>query len=58
VRAFDELTVYGIASLAAKGIGGTLPPCPVENEIAPRADATEWRTRFADAVPRARRWKD
>ena len=58
VRAFDELTAYGVAGLAALGIGETLPPCPVESEITPRSDMTALRTRFADAVSRARRWND
>jgi glycerol kinase len=56
-RDVDELTAYGTASLAARGIGHTLPICPVAGEIVPQGDAALWRDRFSDAVTRSRGWR-
>lgn len=56
-RDVDELTAYGTASLAALGIGQTLPLCPVASEIAPHGHAGRWRERFSDAVSRSRGWR-
>ena len=53
----DELTAYGTAALAARGIGLTLPLSPVAEAITPRTDASAWRTRFTDAVSRAKGWR-
>ncbi len=57
IRDFDELTAYGTASLAALGIGHTLPICPVASEIVPKGNPASWRARFSDAVSRARGWR-
>lgn len=57
LRDVDELTAYGTASLAALGIGHTLPICPVASEIVPQGKAASWRDRFSDAVTRARGWR-
>lgn len=56
-RDVDELTAYGTASLAALGIGHTLPVCPVASEIVPQGGSARWRERFSDAVTRARGWR-
>jgi glycerol kinase len=53
----DELTAYGTAALAARGVGLTLPLSTVAQEVTPRADVSKWRDRFADAVQRAKGWR-
>jgi glycerol kinase len=53
----DELTAYGTAALAARGLGRTLPLSPVAEEIASRADPSQWRSRFSEAVQRAKGWR-
>jgi glycerol kinase len=55
----DELTAFGCAALAAKGIGVTLePPRKGATSFAPRpVPAAAWRERFAAAVARARGWR-
>jgi glycerol kinase len=58
VRAFDELTAFGCAGLAA-AIGGYSLTVPRQGEriIEPAADGTAWRARFAQAVSRAKGWR-
>lgn len=53
----DELTAYGTAALAALGLGLTLPLSPVSQEVIPRVDASNWRSRFSEAVTRAKGWR-
>jgi glycerol kinase len=53
----DELTAYGTAALAARGLGLALPLSPVAQEVMPRADASKWRNRFSDAISRAKGWR-
>ncbi|TBU86628.1 glycerol kinase [Phytopseudomonas dryadis] len=58
---FDELTSFGCAALAAKGLGLELkPPRNTSTEFRPRAcaqEARQWRETFADAVRRCRDWR-
>ncbi|MNH36546.1 glycerol kinase [compost metagenome] len=58
---FDELTSFGCAALAAKGIGIELkPPRNTSTKFRPRISATEaqqWRETFSDAVKRCRSWR-
>ncbi|MBL8709575.1 MAG: hypothetical protein JNL25_10300, partial [Rhodospirillaceae bacterium] len=57
-REFDELTAFGCAALAARGIGRTLAlPAGKQAVIAPGRNAGAWRDRFADGVARARNWR-
>ena len=60
VAAFDELTAFGTAALAALALGIelALPPEPPPTLIAPQpAPREERRARFAEAVARARGWR-
>lgn len=58
---FDELTSFGCAALAAKGMGIELtPPRNTSTEFKPKVSAEEalqWRTTFADAVTRCKDWR-
>lgn len=58
---FDELTSFGCAALAAKGIGIELkPPRNTSTKFRPRISASEaqqWRETFSDAVGRCRSWR-
>jgi glycerol kinase len=58
VRAFDELTAFGCAGLAA-AIGGYSLTVPREGErvVEPASDGAAWRGRFAEAVARSRGWR-
>lgn len=57
-RAFDELTAFGCAALAAQGIGPQLElPQGGETIISPDRDGRVWCERFADAVSRAKAWR-
>jgi glycerol kinase len=61
VAAFEEMTAFGTAALAAEGLGRTLAS-PVSPEggrlVEPRpVDREAWRGRFAEAVSRAKRWR-
>lgn len=57
-RDFDELTAFGCAALAAQGIGHQLElPRGGETIIPPDRDGSTWCERFADAVSRARAWR-
>lgn len=54
----QECTAFGAAQLAARALGGELPPIPATPvEVAPRPDAAVLRARFAEAVTRARGWR-
>jgi glycerol kinase len=57
---FDELTSYGCASLAALGLGVTLPEYRNTTTMFqpqyPQSVTDGWKTRFADAVARAKAW--
>lgn len=58
---FDELTSYGCAALAAKGMGIELaPPRNTSTAFNPKVSAEEamqWRTTFSDAVKRSKDWR-
>ncbi|WP_447588900.1 FGGY-family carbohydrate kinase [Aquipseudomonas campi] len=58
---FDELTAFGCASLAARGLGLELkPPRNTSTEFRPKVSADvalQWRETFADAVKRCRSWR-
>jgi glycerol kinase len=58
---FDELTAFGCAALAARGLGKTLvPPRNTCTEFHPKVSADTaqaWRETFADAVSRCRTWR-
>ncbi|QZP30453.1 glycerol kinase [Pseudomonas sp. DR48] len=58
---FDELTSFGCAALAAKGLGIELtPPRNTSTKFRPRIDsgqAQQWRETFSDAVKRCRDWR-
>lgn len=58
---FDELTSFGCAALAAKGIGIDLqPPQNTSAVFRPKVgaeQALEWRSTFSDAVKRCRDWR-
>jgi len=58
---FDELTAFGCAALAARGVGVDLaPPRNTSTSFRPRVDAGvagQWRETFADAVTRCRNWR-
>lgn len=58
---FDELTAFGCAALAARGLGKTLvAPRNTCTEFHPRvsaATARAWRDTFNDAVSRCRTWR-
>lgn len=58
---FDELTSFGCAALAAKGLGVELtPPRNTSTQFRPRIDsgqAQQWRETFSDAVKRCRDWR-
>ena len=58
-RGFDELTAFGCAALAARGLGETLAmPQAGSTLFQPRApNAVAWRDRFAGAVNRSRAWR-
>ncbi|MDT8843551.1 FGGY family carbohydrate kinase [Paraburkholderia fungorum] len=63
-RSFHELTAYGCAALAARGLhgrDGTLPDHDSDTLLfeprRPMATVREWRARFTDAVNRAKRWR-
>jgi glycerol kinase len=58
VRAFDELTAFGCAGLAAATMGRSLTvPRDGERIVEPMADNSAWRSRFAEAVTRAKDWR-
>ncbi|NWA28172.1 glycerol kinase [Pseudomonas gingeri] len=58
---FDELTSFGCAALAAKGLGIDLtPPRNTSTHFHPKVSAEtalEWRKTFTDAVGRCRDWR-
>lgn len=58
---FDELTAFGCAALAARGLGVELaPPHNTSTTFSPRVDASvaaQWRATFSDAVSRCRTWR-
>lgn len=58
---FDELTSFGCAALAARGIGIDLtPPRNTSTKFRPRVSADtaqQWRETFSDAVSRCRAWR-
>lgn len=58
---FDELTAFGCASLAARGLGAELPALGNTcTEYQPRIDkqtADAWRTTFDGAVERSQGWR-
>jgi glycerol kinase len=58
---FDELTAFGCAALAAKGLGVALkPPRNTSTSFHPKvsaAQAQQWRATFSDAVTRCRDWR-
>ncbi|WP_432754257.1 FGGY family carbohydrate kinase [Pseudomonas sp. WMBT8] len=58
---FDELTAFGCAALAAKGLGVALkPPRNTSTSYHPKvsaAQAQQWRATFSDAVTRCRGWR-
>lgn len=58
---FDELTSFGCAALAAKGLGIELtPPRNTSTQFRPRieaAQALDWRETFGQAVQRCRGWR-
>ena len=57
-QGFAELTAFGCAALAARGLGEELvAPDAVAAPFMPRRDGGPWRGRFADAVGRSRRWR-
>lgn len=57
-RDFDELTAFGCAALAAQGIGRQLElPQGGETIISPDRYGRVWCERFADAVSRAKAWR-
>jgi glycerol kinase len=57
-QGFDELTAFGCAALAARGLGVSLPfPDAGGTVFGPRGSARAWHDRFAAAVSRARGWR-
>lgn len=58
---FDELTAFGCAALAARGLGVELKaPQNTCTEFRPRieqATADQWQARFSDAIGRSRGWR-
>ncbi|MGL5997888.1 MAG: FGGY family carbohydrate kinase [Pseudomonas proteolytica] len=58
---FDELTAFGCAALAAKGLGVALkPPRNTSTSFHPKVSAEQaqqWRATFSDAVNRCRDWR-
>lgn len=58
---FDELTAFGCAALAAKGLGVALkPPRNTSTSFHPKVSAVQaqqWRATFSDAVTRCRDWR-
>lgn len=58
---FDELTSFGCAALAAKGLGIELkPPRNTSTKFRPKVSAEQalqWRATFSDAVKRTRDWR-
>lgn len=60
-RHFDELTAFGCAAMAARGLGLELEaPRSVHRCFTPcvtAATAAGWREMFADAVVRSRQWR-
>ncbi|MBT9301937.1 MULTISPECIES: glycerol kinase [Pseudomonas] len=58
---FDELTAFGCAALAAKGLGVALkPPRNTSTTFHPKVSAEQarqWRASFSDAVTRCRDWR-
>jgi glycerol kinase len=57
-KGFDELTAFGCAALAARGIGETLAMPEIgSTPFVPRASGAVWRDRFDTAVTRARAWR-
>lgn len=56
--ATEELTAFGVAQLAARGVGAELPAPAARAVIEPAAcDRAGRMARFADAVNRARGWR-
>ncbi|MGE9762151.1 glycerol kinase [Pseudomonas sp. PDM20] len=58
---FDELTAFGCAALAARGLGVELKaPRNTCTEFRPKIDkatAEQWQARFSDAIGRSRGWR-
>ncbi|WP_300726853.1 FGGY family carbohydrate kinase [Pseudomonas sp.] len=58
---FDELTSFGCAALAAKGLGIELPALrntsTTFNPKVSAEEALQWRTTFSDAVNRSKDWR-
>ncbi|MEW3925011.1 glycerol kinase [Pseudomonas aeruginosa] len=58
---FDELTAFGCAALAARGLSHELAePRNTRTEFQPRVDAgtaRRWQVRFSEAVARTRGWR-
>ncbi|PHN63062.1 glycerol kinase [Pseudomonas sp. ICMP 8385] len=58
---FDELTAFGCAALAAKGLGVALkPPRNTSTSFHPKvsaAQAQQWQATFSEAVTRCRDWR-
>ncbi|MCU1716809.1 FGGY-family carbohydrate kinase [Pseudomonas sp. 5P_3.1_Bac2] len=58
---FDELTAFGCAALAARGLGVDLmPPHNTSTTFSPRVAASvaeQWRATFSEAVSRCRTWR-
>jgi glycerol kinase len=54
---FSERTAYGVASLAARALGGDLAlSSDAFQRYAPQHDKSEWRSRFDEAIHRCRGW--
>lgn len=58
IPAGGELTGLGAAQLAAEAAGLAIAHGTAAERIAPRADGTVWRARFAEAIALSRRWAD
>ncbi|HTN97475.1 MAG TPA: FGGY-family carbohydrate kinase, partial [Nordella sp.] len=58
-QAFSELTAFGCAGLAAMTLERELcPPAETAEIVMPRdIEMTSWRSRFAEALGRARDWR-
>lgn len=58
---FDELTAFGCAALASRGLGVDLkPPRNTSTSFRPKvteAEALQWRETFSEAVSRCRSWR-
>lgn len=58
---FDELTAYGCASLAARGLDTVLPEyrntSTIFNPQSSKLVVADWKAQFADAVRRSKTWR-